>query len=479
MNIRAVGERQAVWLITALAAIGRLAHLWQPMRYDESITWAYFVGRSWSTVVSSYQFPNNHVFFSLLAKATSGLAPFQPWALRLPAFVAGVAIVPLTWAVGRRFASPTVGLIAAALAAGSASLVLYSVNARGYSLVVALFLALLLLADRLRTSTRFVDWAMLSALGAIGLYTIPVMLYPLGIVATWLLLATARAPAVERSRQVGRVLASCAVAGAIAAVLYLPIIRVAGIGALAGNRFVAPSPWPVFLADLPRHAAETLIAWTSPLPWWSAPFVLILALLGARRTVPGERPSVAAATLLWCGVLLALTHRTPFVRVWLFLLPLFLLAVSRGAVRVARRSRLAALAANVPLASAAIAAVMVTLMLLSRAVTTSDDTGAFRGARSATALMATQLRPGDRVLAPIPTNGPLLYYFSAAGLDTALLNTPPEATRRAYLVLEPSKGRTLEWAVKVGMIDPALFGEPSLLMRDTEFELWRTERRQR
>ena len=180
MNVRSVDERSAILLITAIAVIARLAVLWQPMRYDESVTWAYFAGRSWSTIVSSYQFPNNHVFFSLLAKATSSVAPFQPWALRLPALLAGVAVVPLTWAVGRRFASETIGLLGAALAAGSTTLVLYSTNARGYTLVVALFLVLLLLADHLRTSQRLLHWATFAILGAIGLYTIPVMLYPLG-----------------------------------------------------------------------------------------------------------------------------------------------------------------------------------------------------------------------------------------------------------------------------------------------------------
>jgi len=106
LSTRAIGEREAIWLITAVAVVCRLAALTQPMRYDEAITWAYFVGRPWATIVSSYPFPNNHVLFSLLAKVTSSLSPFQPWALRLPAFVAGVAIVPLTWAVGRRFATP-------------------------------------------------------------------------------------------------------------------------------------------------------------------------------------------------------------------------------------------------------------------------------------------------------------------------------------------------------------------------------------
>jgi hypothetical protein len=471
-----IGERRAIWLITAVAMISRLANLFQPMRYDESVTWAYFVGRPWHTVVSSYQFPNNHVFFSLLAKATSSLAPFQPWALRLPAFLAGIAIVPLTWAVGRRVASPAVGLIGAALAAGSTSLILYATNARGYSLVVALFLVLLLHADRIRVSPTARGFALHALLGALGLYTIPVMLYPLGIVATWLLLAAARTTGVARRRlAVGTVLASAA-AGAAALLLYLPIIRGAGMSALTGNRFVTPTTWSAFVSDLPRHAAETLLAWTSPLPWWAAPLLLVLALAGARRTEPSDRPSLALATVLWCAVLLAATHRVPFVRVWLFLLPLFHLAVARGLLRVARRTRAADAVAS-PMSAALVAAAVASVALFSDAVRASEDTGSFPEARGVTARLATELRAGDRVLAPIPTNGPLLYYFSARGLDTALLTTPPERTRRAFLVLDPSRGRTLSWAVSVGMIRPAEYDEPTILLRRSDVELWRSERR--
>src|SRR6185436_8039750 len=149
-NSKPSAEILAIAWVTVLAAVCRIAALRQPMRYDESVTWAYFVGRPWATIVSQYQFPNNHVFYSLLAKATSSLAAWQPWALRLPAAVAGIAIVPLTWAVGRRFADRDTALLGAALAGASTPLILYSTNARGYSLVVVLFLCLLLCADRLR-----------------------------------------------------------------------------------------------------------------------------------------------------------------------------------------------------------------------------------------------------------------------------------------------------------------------------------------
>jgi 4-amino-4-deoxy-L-arabinose transferase-like glycosyltransferase len=477
---RAVGERQALWLIVAIATVGRLASLSQPMRYDESVTWAYFVGRSWTTVVSSYQFPNNHVFFSLLAKVTSALAPFQPWALRLPAFIAGVAIVPLTWLVGRRFANSTTGLLGAALAAGSTTLVLYSTNARGYSLVTALFLVLLLLADELRAAPRVWLWATFAVLGALGLYTIPVMLYPLGIACTWLLLVAKREQGARRRQLVTGVALSSAAAGVLALLLYLPIIRSVGVAALAGNRFVSPSSWTEFVTGVPRHAAETLLVWTSPLPWWCAPVLLVAALAGmarSRRSQRIDRASLATATALWCGFLLLATHRIPFVRVWLFLLPLFLLSVARGMVRLAQRVRSSATPSLPAWSAAALAVVMVSVALLRDTVRSSGDTGRFASARVMTDAIAADLRPGDRVLAPIPTNGPLLYYFASRGLDTALLNTPPERTRRAFLVLDPASGRTLDWAVSVGLIDPATYREPALVLRGPDVELWRSERR--
>lgn len=476
MNTPTNGERQAIWLITAIGVISRLVPLWQPMRYDESVTWAYFVGRPWSTIVSSYPFPNNHVLFSLLAKATSSLAPFQPWALRLPAFIAGVVIVPLVWAVGRRVASPAVGLLGAALAAGSTTLILYSTNARGYSMVVALFLMLLLVADRLRESGRLVQWGTFALLGALGLYTIPIMLYPLGVVCTWLLLAAARTGSAERHRLVVGVVLGGVAAGVIALLLYLPIVQSAGLGALVGNRFVTPSPWIAFAADLPRHAAKILVTWTSPLPWWMAPMMLLAALAGLFPGEQRDRPSLALATTLWCVLLLAATHRVPFVRVWLFLLPLFHLAVAHGVVRLLSRTRIAD-AIRSPRSAIVLAAGVATLALLSDTVRSSDDTGAFRSASVVAASLAPALRPGDRVLAPIPTNGPLLYYFGARGLDTALFNTPPAETRRAFLVLDPARGRTLAWAVSVGMIDPAMFREPALVLRRDDVELWQTERR--
>jgi hypothetical protein len=473
-------ELIAVALITAVGFIVRLVALNQPIRYDEAITWAFFSARPWWTIVSWYPFPNNHVLFSLLAKATAQLAPFQPWAFRLPAFIAGVAIVPLTWAVGRRLTDPRTALIGAALAVGSMPLVLYSVNARGHTIVVALSLVLILLADRLRARpTWWPDWLAYSIVAALGLYTIPVMVYPIGAVSLWIALDALRTWRIDRRgalRTIVTIFAAGVTALALAYLLYLPIIRTAGVGAITGNKLAQPISWSFFVRLLPKFAYEIVTTWTAPLPWWCVPLTFGLALSGLRRAVPGRRVSLAAATLLWCVGLFLLSHRQPFARFWLFMLPLFLLCVARGLVLVLERWPRFARTSPAWTATA-IAAIMAAVALGTRAAEVTDDTGTYREARAVTAVLATQLRPGDRVLAPIPNNGPLLYYFDEKKLDVGLLDTPPLATKRAFLVLNPQRGQTLEWAVRKGMIDPRFFIEPVLLLKGSDAELWRTDRR--
>jgi len=473
-------ELVALWCIILLAATCRIVALGQPMRYDESVTWALFSGRSWTTIVSWYPFPNNHVLHSLLAKATSAIAPWSPWALRLPAFIAGVAIVPLTWAVGRRFADPVTALLGAALAAGSTSLVLYSANARGYSLVVALWLALLLVAFRVRRGSSASGWASFAMIAAAGLYTIPVMLYPLGAAALWLLLDVRGITDGQWSRRVALVASACVLAGALALLAYLPIIRTSGLSALTGNPFVTAMTWTGFAAGVPRFLAQVVVAWAEPFPWWSAPLMLALAVAGLPSPADARRgASLAVATLAWTALLTLATHRVPFVRVWLFLLPLYLLAVARGARRIAVRGDATGGVARglaSPAVAVALGAVTCVTALATRAATRTDDTGAFRGARALTARIAPRLRPGDRVLAPLPSNGPLLYYFAERGLDTAALNAPLARAPRVFLVLDPSRGQSLDWAIGARIIDPRQFTQPRLLGRASGGEVWETER---
>ena len=475
------------WMLGAIllvAVIVRAAALALPMRFDEAVTYVEFVRHPWWTVVSSYPYPNNHVFFSLLAKATSALAPNEPWAIRLPALVFGLAIVALTYGVGRAFFGRREGLLGAAFAATATPLVLYSVNARGYSIVAALFLAELLIVQRLRSNpSSWKGWAAIAVCAALGAYTIPVMLYPHGVIGVWLGLDWLRRRDHATRTSLLRFGVATAAAAAAALLLYAPIIRHEGLGALVGNKFVTPQSWTSFATQMPRSMLATLIQWTDPLPLWLTPLAFVLAVAGvlrSRRMRPHE-PSVAVAAAIWCGVLLLATHRVPFMRIWIFLLPLYVVALAAGVVGVAERLFPSGTSATgrqrtLGLATAPLLAVVLAgLSLSTRSLVATNETGSFPDAPAITAALKPQLRAGDRVLAPIPTNGPLLFYFVTEHVETGYFSTREDVMRRAFIVLDTTRGQSLDWAVRVGMIDPRRFARPRLVGRFGTAELWVSE----
>ena len=233
-----------ICLLTLHAAIIRWFFINQPMRCDESDTYAGTASRPIFEALSVYHSPNNHLLYTLLSHFTTLWFGGVPWAIRLPAFIAGILIVPVSYFAVRSLFNRHAAMIAAALASSSAYLILYSVNGRAYSLQ-CLFtcLALILCAYLVRSPNRFA-WFLLSLVMAAGFYAIPTMLYPFSACFAWLFLtAIFSPPNLNRARFIADLFASAATAFLITAVLYLPVLLVAGPSKLFANRFVKPLPF--------------------------------------------------------------------------------------------------------------------------------------------------------------------------------------------------------------------------------------------
>lgn len=464
-------ERRALWFVIALAVLLRLLALAEPMRFDEAITYLYFVAQPWRTALSWYPFPNNHLLYTALAKLLAPLAPMQPWAVRLPAFIAGCAVVPLAYLVGARFVGRSAALLGAAFACGSTTLTLYSANARGYSIVTALFLLLLLLAARLRERASLLGWGLFAVAGALGGYAIPTMLFPYGVVGTWLTIDALS----RRTRDAWRTLAYFALASVVAAALataaYLPVLIRHGLEAVTANRFVRPQKGELFWLLLPAHLKDTLTNWASPLPTIAAPMLFVAALAGIlwHHRQPRKLPSLAHATWLSCGALLLVSHRVPFVRVWQFLLPLYGIACG---IAIAALLRWRGWERFVPWCAAAAAAGLAILSLATKAVAYPDTMETLRSAPQVTAILKERLKPGDRVLAPNPTYGPLLFYFVEQGVDTTFLTVPMPPAHRAYVVLAPRAHRTLDWLVSRNILDVTDLPRIQRVASFEDAELW-------
>lgn len=466
-----------VWII-ALGAALRLMYLNQPMRYDESVTYMYFVRLPWREALSTYTYPNNHLFHTLLVELSVGLFGPSPWALRLPALLAGILTMPATFVMARVLHGSRVALFATAVVASSGVLILYSTNARGYGIVVLAFLLLVVVAARLLGESTRGRWLAFVAIAALGLWTVPVMLYPVGAVTVWLgasLLADGKR---RELRQLG--VALVAVATTTTA-LYAPVIRREGLAAVTRNPFVTPSGWFDFFAELPRTLGEAVVSWGLGAP---AIGILLVALAGValirHQAISRFRIGLPLGVFVWCSWLLVVSHRAPFPRTWLWLLPLVAALACAGAFRILDRFARARqiLERRGALLAVAVAFALATPVVVSFAVLIDRDTGTYRDARDAAAALRSVLRPDDAIFALIPTNGPLDYYLEREGVPRGNLFLDGARARRVFVIVDAGEGQTLDHLTRNTIVtDTTRFSAPVLVARLPTSGIYLYERR--
>jgi hypothetical protein len=324
-------ERLQLVVLGALvvaAALLRLRYLNEPMRYDESATFHDYVRESVGTITSSYDHPNNQIFYTLLTHFSVKAFGEGIAAVRLIAFAAGTALVPAAFLAGKRLYDAQAGLWAAGLAATSAPLIDYSVNARGYTLgallvVLAVWAGAILLE---KSSVR--AWIGFVLCGALAVYTVPTMAIGIAAAAAWI---AANAILDRNWRLVFRLVFALVVTGLLALLLYSAVLGRTGWHTVA--------PVAVAWGPIKALAGSVLDNWNRaaphPLDWLIAGG--FVASLVAHRRIAKQPIPLAAATAAVLLVVILLAPIPPFVRSWLFLLPLYLIHAGAGLAWLTRR----------------------------------------------------------------------------------------------------------------------------------------------
>ena len=188
-KVAATSRRLTVMLCvsTIVGVVLRSLYLSQPIRFDEAATYLDYTRKSFFYIVSTYKEPNNHVLHTLLVRLCYLALGGDEWVIRLPAFIFGSLSILLAYTLARSIFSRAAGVVASAMVATSSTLVEFSTNARGYTLICFLCLALIYFAMRLLDRDRTADWVILAVIGALGCYTVPIFLYPLGGTSIWIL----------------------------------------------------------------------------------------------------------------------------------------------------------------------------------------------------------------------------------------------------------------------------------------------------
>jgi hypothetical protein len=447
------------WLlaIAIAAAAIRLPWIDQPIRFDEATSWLDYSSQPLVVTVSKYDMPNNHVFHNVCMGLAIRCFGSSLWALRLTAFVAGIltcllagcltfAVTHIVGAPGstRRFASGLSGLCVAA----SSVMIEYSTLARGYTLITCFFLICWLAGREAILSRNLFLGCVCVISGALGLWTVPVMLYPL-LMATFLILWD---PEIRAAKEAADVRAStaglnsamarrelyqwliggwAAIVG-IACVLYVPVFLVSGPGSLSGNSFVKPLEFSEWLDQWPQAAHEG-----QSLTWRNVPLALrFLWMFGVisvavRPDRWSARLMLLAAFVVPLIVVPALQRVHPPGRVWLFFIPTLAIfstwgwcgrlhAISLRGVVVSLQALLLAGLVGWPAFS----------VLVTDPLKDSWESGQVRQAESACRFLKTELEDAEPIVAVCPASAPLKYYAYRTGINWVHFDWPMTANTR-------------------------------------------------
>jgi uncharacterized membrane protein len=440
----------ALGLCIIVGVFLRLQYLYQPIRTDEALTYMQFASKPLYLALSDYAAPNNHLLHTLLVHLSTRLFGSVEWAIRLPALIAGILVIPSTYIAIRALYNKHAALLAAALIAASSVMIEYSTNARGYTLQTVLFLLCLTLGQHLIRSPNRAAWGLFSFGAALGFYTIPTFLYAYGALMLWLLANIALSNTGEnRSQQVKRLILSGIATIVLTMLAFAPAVLVSGFGAITGNIYVEPQPLSVFLQQLPASLAETWAKWHTDMPVWFT-FILVLGVLvglvqhrqNAQHAVP-----FVLAVLVWCIPLLLIQRVIPFTRVWLYFLPVYIGMAGAGLLALPLKAEIQKrILTLIPLIASSLVLWLGLLVAQSQSPYWSTETGTFRDAEIVTQYLRDELplQPDDKVLYVHPSGESLMYYFGRYDVPLDHLERDYIEHRQFIVVLNTEYPQTLE-----------------------------------
>jgi hypothetical protein len=402
-----------LFLVIGIGIAARAYFLSQPMRYDEAYTFLNYVNGDF-THAFYYPIPNNHVLHTLLAKLSTLIWGAHPESIRLPAFLAGIASIPLIYCLCRELLRGSSGLFAAASVAAFPYLILYSSNARGYSIIVFLSLGLMLVGARFARTPSMEASAMLSATAAFGLMTIPSMAFSLAGIYLWLF-CVHLLNGIPLARVLRKfVFPTAIMTAAFSAVLYSPVVLATnGLQSLLSNEFVQAQPSDVFFNQVYAHFAEAIADYSRDIPNALLIFGSILLVLGMYSAASqGNWAIFLLLPSLFGGsaVLFIVKHAIPFPRTWIYMIPAVLIVVDAGWTysidKFSKPLRIAAV--NLMLLAAAVYAVF---LISTNAIEKYPDTGNFAEAPVVASYLESAMNDGDAVDGIVPVDYPTYFYL--------------------------------------------------------------------
>ena len=322
------------WVLIFLFALFRLPGFGVPLASDELAMVSLWAQMSTLKIFSNYQYPNNHIFLTVILSFLLKTFGLKEWLLRMPLLICGAVSIFLSYKLGRRVSGNiAVGLATAFLMVISEKHVFFSTNARGYLVIMMLALmAVTVVLDRLEghllkfkklsngfnVVLAFFGWV---AIWILGTWTIPTFLFFEVSVAIFLMGILLSGNHVFKKASLP--LLSTVVAGLVFYLQYYVLISPAMLAEATSN---------AAKTSLPLLFPELLAEWISPFE--PAGFLFFLfALVGLSWLFRQSRITGFLMAFVWlgpiligiAGFLLEILPGVPHARTFFYLQPFFLL----------------------------------------------------------------------------------------------------------------------------------------------------------
>ncbi|MBI3600117.1 MAG: glycosyltransferase family 39 protein [Nitrospinae bacterium] len=419
----------------------------------------------------------------------------KTWVIRLPAFFAGILLVPASYLLIRSFYNKHAALLTAGSVASSSLLIEYSTNARGYTLICLFFLLILTLAKYLKENRNSFAWLLFAALSTIGFYTIPVMLYPFGVVVVWFLLSiTFKDTNLNPSLLLKDLFSALIMIALFTFMLYLPVLIISGLESVIGNKFVTPQPWSSLVTQFTALLHLVWKKWNRDIPIgidivFISGFFISLAF---HKRLTTQCIPIILAVPIWCIPILTVQRIVPPERVWLFLLPLYIGAASSGVSYILKRveSKIGLTSSRCTyskpgesignsisiILSLALSLLLSFNVIHNKSIYYSDEGGPLRDAEEITIFLKNYLMPGDRVMVTGVSDSLLEYYFNLHGLPVRHLYLNLDFSHRILAVVNKSENQTIEKVLNEAGLSTTGFSIPRVIKQYPSAALYEIKR---
>jgi len=460
-----VGRRTALRVLVGLVLLGaalRLVELGaQSFWVDELLTIkAAAVNGDFGVrdFLSNIQGPFHAWLVHVVARVSTSEA-----ALRSVSAVAGIAMIPVVYLLGRDMTDRRTGLVAAGLAAVSPFAIWYSQEVRNYSLLMLLSASSTLAAWRIVARDGRARWGYVAST-ALALYC------NLSAAFLWLAQSLFAVGRLVRQRRFAQWVVVCVVVAALAAPMLLALtnwvrddnvaerVRVAPLTdegeLLRGGTTFSPMAIPYSIYSMvygyalgpgtrELHSGSPLGAFVPHL-WLAIPAGLVaaLGLLAGMRELwrlgaPGRLVAAVVAVPLASAAVLALLNVKPFnVRYVAVMLPVVLVTLAAGVTSLPGRR------------GAWLCAALVLFSIVSFGRYRTDPAYAREDVRAAARYVAEREEPGDVVLVPV-VRDVFTFYFEGTADEFVLYRGQTRSDESVAQVVEDrTAGKRRLWFVE-------------------------------